>query len=97
MKDRMFVCQRCEVRLSKSADFKGVGFSWTAESFKELKLEFIRKFGRKPSNKVIMTSCLGHCPDKSVSYEEVKDGQIGEAQKYPMDLDRKSIFELFFK
>jgi hypothetical protein len=95
--DKVYVCQRCEVRLSKTSDFKGVGFSWTPESFKELKLGFIKKFGKKPKKNVVMTSCLGYCPDDSVAYEESENGQVSEAQKYPADLDREGVFKLLFK
>lgn len=97
MKDKVFVCQRCQVRLEKVKDFKGVSFEWTAESFKELKLQFIRLFNKKPEKKVVLTSCLGYCPEGQVSYEETVDGRLQGAQSYSPDLGKESVFKLLFK
>lgn len=97
MKDKIFVCQKCQVRLEKKKDFKGVSFSWTEESFKELKLRFIRLFNKKPEKKVVLTSCLGYCPDGAVSFEETQNGVFQGEQSYDPSLNEEEVFKLIFK
>ncbi len=97
MKDKVFVCQRCQVRLEKVKDFKGVSFEWTMESFKELKLQFFRLFNKKPSKKVILTSCLGYCPEGAISFEETENGVLKGEDSYSPDLNKEDVFKLLFK
>ncbi|MGH1467359.1 MAG: hypothetical protein ACRBBP_00555 [Bdellovibrionales bacterium] len=97
MKDKVFVCQRCQVRLEKVKDFKGVSFQWSAESFKELKLQFLRLFNQKPAKKVVLTSCLGYCPEGKISFEETEGGVLKGESSYSPDLNREDVFKLLFK
>lgn len=94
---KIFVCQRCQFRLEKSKDFKGVSFKWDVESFKELKLQFVRLFNRKPEKKVILTTCLGYCPDNMISYEETENGVLTGPKEYSPDLNKEDVFKLLFK
>ncbi len=97
MEDKIFICQSCQVRLKKVKDFKGLGFYWGLESFKELKLKFFRVFNKKPLKKIVLTSCLGYCPEEKISFQETKNGVLQKEQAYSFDLDRENIFKLFFR
>jgi len=97
MSDKIFVCQKCQVRLEKKKDFAGVSFKWTEESFKEMKLKFIRLFNRRPEKKVVLTSCLGYCPEGKISYERTKEGVLQGEESYDPSSSEDEVFKLFFK
>lgn len=97
MSDKTFVCQRCQFRLEKTKGFGGAAFKWDADSFKELKLQFFRLFNRKPTKKVILTSCMGYCPEAKISFEETEEGVLQGEQSYDFDLNKESVFKLIFK
>jgi hypothetical protein len=97
MKDKVFVCQRCQVRLEKNPTFSGVAFKWTENSFKGLKLKFKQLFGKKPDRKVILTSCLGHCPLNAIAYEEAQGGSLKGFSEYSPEASEEEVFKLIFK
>lgn len=85
------------MRLEKKKDFEGVDFKWTEDSFKEMKLKFIRLFSKKPDKKVVLTSCLGYCPEGRVSFEETKKGALQGSDSYDPNLSEDEVFNLVFK
>ncbi len=96
MQDKIFICQSCQVRLKKVRNSKNLGFYWNIESFKEIKLKFFRIFNKKPLKKIVLTSCLGYCPEGKISFQETKNGILQKERSYFPDLNKESIFKLFF-
>jgi hypothetical protein len=68
MRDKIFVCQKCQSRVKRKTPECEIGFEWTEESFKAFKKEAKKK---KDDFKLVLTSCLGPCPVKRVSYQEL--------------------------
>lgn len=89
-KDFIFVCQRCQGRLKRKEDLD-VAFEWTDESFKKMKKEFFQDQGRKPAKPVVLTTCLGFCPEGRVSLVETKEGQLGLEESYPYNASYSEI------
>ena len=102
VKDKVFVCERCQVRLEKDAKenktLKTVKIEWSRDLHRRFKQRYKNKHGgEKPSRRLVRTSCLGLCPKERVVYEELKDGQIKRTKTYKADLDEEALYRLFFE
>lgn len=95
-KDKVFICQSCQSRKQKVLPEK-VNFLWTTESFKQMKLNFKKQNQRKTDKKVVLTSCLGLCPDNAVAYQETSSQKLQEEKSYPFSWTREQIYKFFFK
>lgn len=93
--DFILVCKRCQKRIEKKGH--EASFEWSEDSFKELKMKFKKETGNKPNPRPVMTSCLGPCPDKAITYIESKNGKLKEAQKYSSELNKDEVYKLIFK
>ena len=101
VKDKIFVCERCQVRLDKEAIedpvFKTAEVKWDRDLHRKLKVRYKEEHGKKPERRLVRTSCLGSCPKERVAYEELKDGQINKTKSYPADMSEEEIYKLIFK
>lgn len=95
--DKIFICQRCQERNLKASPPCESKFKWSLDSFKELKLEFMRETGRKTSKKIVLTTCLGSCPEKAVAYQESRERVLQEPSHYDSKLSKEEVKKLLFK
>lgn len=100
VKDKIFVCERCQVRLNKEAaespSLKTAVTPWDRDLHRKLKVRYIDEHGKKPERRLVRTSCLGSCPKERISYEELKDGQVKCTKSYPADLGEEDVYKLVF-
>ena len=101
VKDKIFVCERCQIRLEKEATedpvFKTAAVKWDRDLHRKLKVRYKEEHGKKPERRLVRTSCLGSCPKERIAYEELKDGKIKKTKSYPAGLDEESLYRLIFK
>ncbi len=93
--DFLFVCQRCQKRIEKKGH--KAKFQWSDDSFKNFKLKYKKETGNKPEPKVVLTSCLGPCPENAVTTIESKNGELKKAQQYSAELNEDEVYQLIFK
>ena len=94
MQDKLFVCQRCQTRIRRKTPGCEVGFEWAEKSFKIFKKE---AKGIKDDFKLVLTSCLGVCPEKRVAYQEFTNGKMSLERSYPAEDIREKVFKRFVK
>ena len=90
MRDKVFVCQRCQSRIERKTPDCKIEFEWTDESFKEFKKQAKEV---KEDYKLVLTSCLGSCPVERVSYQKLENGKIGHERSYPASDTKEKIFK----
>ena len=93
-KDLNFVCERCSFRLAKKAILAAHPIS--KEMIDEFKAQYKSEHGQKPAIKTVLTSCLGPCPNKAISYIKSRDGVLSEDLSYDYQLEKDEIKKLFF-
>jgi len=94
MRDKLFICQRCQSRIKKKTPECEVEFEWNDESFKDFKKK-AKKIDERL--KLVMTSCLGPCPKKKVSYQRLADGKIESEGCYSAKYNEDEIFKHLIK
>lgn len=90
MRDKLFICQRCQSRVRRKTPECEIGFEWTDESFKSFKKEAEKV---KDNMKIVLTSCLGPCPKKKISYQELAKGKMKSEGSYSAKSNLESIFK----
>jgi len=100
VKDKIFVCERCQTRLKKEhgedSTLKMAKVEWSRDLHRKLKTQYKNEHGHKPERRLVRTSCLGSCPKERIAYEELKDGQIKKTCSYPADADEAKLYDLVF-
>ena len=90
MRDKIFVCQRCQSRIKRKKPDSKIGFEWNEDSFKAFKKEAKKV---KDKYKLVLTSCLGPCPSERVSYQELIKGKMGPERSYPAKYNKDKVFK----
>ena len=98
MRDKIFICRRCQSRVKGKTPECEIGFEWTDESFKEFKkeMEGLKKF-REDGSKLVLTSCLGICPTERITYQELVNGKMDLERSYPVEDTKDKVFKRFAK
>jgi len=98
--DKIFVCERCHIRLEKDAIedpvLKTAAVKWDRDLHRKFKMRYKEENGKKPERRLVRTSCLGSCPKSRVAYEELQDGQIKKTKSYPADMSEEDIYSLVY-
>jgi len=94
MKDKVFVCKRCQTRVQNKNENIKVNFKWSDESFKPFKIKAKELKGDK---RLVLTSCLGPCPTDRISYQESVDGKLQKEKSYPIKFNEEEILKKLFK
>jgi uncharacterized protein YlaI len=94
VKDKVFICQRCQSRVQKKTPDTNIEYEWTTESFKEFKKESKKL---ENSKKIVLTTCLGPCPSKRIAFFKLSKGKSSKELSYPAKYSKEKIFKKIFE
>lgn len=93
VKDKIFVCRKCQERVKKKDPEAKIEFEWNDETFKPFKTK------AKESNnykRLVLTSCLGPCPTNRISYQETEEGKLQKEKSYPIKFNEEQILKKLY-
>ena len=90
--DYVFACERCTPRLARH-DIK-ITCPLDKELVKRIKNEHFEQTGQKLSSKIVLTSCLGECPDNAISYLKTHNKKEVTVHSFPSTSHYEDIKDL---
>lgn len=95
MKDKVFVCRKCQTRVKRDDPQAKIEFEWSEETFKPFKKK--AKEAAKDYKRLVLTSCLGPCPKNRISFQETEEGELQNEKSYPIKFTEEQILKKLYK